>query len=110
MIDDAEKRDFIRMPMQCPITMRVGDNGPTDRAELRDLSAGGIRFLSPYAVEQGVRVAVRIAPKNPITPPLDAEVNVLRCEPLADRFEIAAAIASVEPVNNETMDDAMVAV
>lgn len=97
MMDYSEKRDFIRMPVQCPISVREAADQRPDQAELLDLSATGLRFISHKALNEGARLQVRVSPDNPITPPLEARISVLRCLALDDGFDIAAAIETIEP-------------
>lgn len=98
MMDFSEKRDFIRMPMQCPIWIRDMDGDRPETAEMRDLSATGIRFVSARALDTGARLQLTVQPTNPITPPLAAEISVLRCQEIDSGFDIAASIDVVEPV------------
>mgnify|MGYP001544677383 CR=1 FL=1 len=99
MIDYAEKRGYIRMPVQCPVTVRDrrGDRMPAE-TRLLDLSASGLRFFSPRSLEEGDRLQVTVSPENPITPPLEAEVAVVRCEEIDNGFDIAASIELIAPV------------
>ena len=99
MIDYAEKRGYIRMPVQCPLTVRDrrGDRMPAE-TRLMDLSASGIRFFSPQSLDEGDRLQITVSPKNPITPPLEAEVAVVRCQEIDNGFDIAASIELIAPV------------
>jgi hypothetical protein len=97
MLDYSEKRDFIRMPVQCPVSLRDIDRETTTVAELQDLSAGGVRFISEQPLEAGQRLRIRVQPEYPVTPPLQADISVLRCNPLAGNYSIAATIQTVEP-------------
>ncbi|MCB1791822.1 MAG: PilZ domain-containing protein [Gammaproteobacteria bacterium] len=97
MIDYSEKRDFMRMATDCPVTIRAFDATQAETAHLLDLSAGGVRFISPRALDQGERLQLMVRPLCEITPPLEAEVSVLRCDEIADGFDIAATIDLVAP-------------
>lgn len=98
MIDYSEKRDFIRMPMHCPVRLRSVPNDQGDEmAELLDLSASGLRFLSRKAHDAGQRLHVTVTPHHPVTPPLQAAVSVVRCEPIDNGFDIAVTIDLLEP-------------
>jgi hypothetical protein len=98
MIDYSEKRAFIRMPMQCPVSMREFSSQAGETAQLLDLSASGVRFISPRALHAGAHLQITVHPANPITPPLEAAVAVLRCEPIDGGFDIGASIVEIEPV------------
>lgn len=96
MRDFSEKRGFIRMSMQCPVSIRSRDDD-AETAQLQDLSASGVRFLSHRARDRGTRLQLSLTPLRPITPPLQAEVAVIRCDETADGFDIAASIELLAP-------------
>ena len=97
MIDYSEKRNYIRMPMQCPVSIRNLDAQDTDTAHLLDISASGVRFISQRALDEGARLQLMVRPECDITPPLEAEIAVIRCREVDDGFDIAAAIEVVAP-------------
>ena len=97
MIDYSEKRDFIRMPLHCAISLRDPVAQAADHAKLLDLSATGIRFISPRSLDQGARLQITLSPENPITPPFEAEIAVVRCDEIDNGFETAATIETVAP-------------
>ena len=97
MIDYSEKRDFIRMSVSCPIVLRDPSAELDDQAKLLDLSATGIRFISPRLLDQGAMLQVTLSPENPVTPPLEAEIAVIRCDEIEDGFETAATIETMAP-------------
>ncbi len=97
MMNSPEKRDFVRMPVHCPLALRNSADQSTEMAELLDLSATGCRFISQRALDQGARLQITVNPQNPITPPLEAEISVIRCAQIDNGFDIAATIELVEP-------------
>lgn len=97
MIDYSEKRDYIRMPMQCPVTIRDPGAVIADTAHLLDISASGVRFISQRALDEGARLELMVRPECEITPPLEAEISVIRCREIDEGFDIAAAIEVVAP-------------
>ncbi len=97
MIDFAEKRGFIRMPMRCPIRRKTADERHHDRAELWNLGASGADFVIRQAHETGEPLRAMVTPDDPITPPLEAEVSVVRCAEIDGGFGIAATIDLVGP-------------
>lgn len=97
MIDYSEKRDFIRMPVQCPVFVRDPASDIEETAELLDLSATGVRFVSRRALDTGARLELMVKPDHPITPPLEATISVIRCEEVDNGFDIAASIELVAP-------------
>ncbi|WP_078118124.1 PilZ domain-containing protein [Thiosocius teredinicola] len=97
MIDYSEKRNFIRMPMNCPISMLTTGKDEADYGQLLDLSASGMRFISPRELDRGDRLQIGVRPMRPITPPLEAEIEVVRCTERSDGFDIAASIVELQP-------------
>jgi hypothetical protein len=98
MLDYSEKRSFIRMPLNCPVRLqsRSGEASALE-AELLDLSAAGVRFVSERAHDAGERLQITLRPENPITPPLEAEVSVIRCAEVEQGYDVAATIEMVAP-------------
>lgn len=97
MTDYSEKRDHIRMPVHCPVSIRDARGEYDETAELLDLSASGVRFISAQAIDEGVRLQLTVRPQRDITPPLEAEVSVVRCNEIGNGFDIAASIDLVSP-------------
>jgi len=104
MIEYSEKRDFIRMPVHCPIAVREPDSQSEEIAELLDLSASGVRFVSRQSHDAGARLEMRVTPDHPITPPLEATISVIRCEEISNGFDIAASIEQVAPAHPVDID------
>ncbi len=97
MIDYSEKRDFIRMPVRCPILLHDPDTRTREEAELLDLSATGIRFVAQRPLDPDARLQITVSPKNPITPPFEAAIVVIRCHQTEQGHEVAATIATIAP-------------
>ena len=97
MIDYAEKRDFIRMPVRCPVHLQAAGADDQDLAELLDLSASGVHFVSRRAHEAGEQLRLTVTPGNLITPPLEADVSVVRCSEVENGYDVAATIDLVAP-------------
>lgn len=97
MIDYSEKRRFIRIPMHCPVAIREMHGARDEIGELIDLSANGVRFHSPRAHDAGARLQLHLTPEYPLTPPLEAELSVVRCHEIGDGFDIAASIDVIAP-------------
>ena len=97
MIDYSEKRGFIRMPLNCPVSIRDQQSTRDEIGELIDLSASGVRFHSRHAHDTGARLHLHLAPDYPATPPLEAELSVVRCHEVDNGFDIAASIDLISP-------------
>ena len=97
MIDYSEKRGFIRMPLNCPVSIRTRRGAREEIGELIDLSATGVRFRSQHAHEAGAYLHLQLTPEYPVTPPLEAELSVVRCHEVDNGFDIAASIDLIAP-------------
>ncbi len=96
MIDYSEKRDFLRMNMECPARFRVDGEAELQTAVVKDLSGGGLSLMSPTSVAAESRLAVEVMPGKSITPPLSAWVKVIRCDKADDEgYLLACAIERV---------------
>lgn len=97
MLDYREKRNYPRMAIDCPARFELvgGDAGG---AIVKNLSGGGVLMWVERALEPGAAVQIEIRPVNEITPPMIAEVQVLRCQPVADgegSFAVACQIRRI---------------
>ena len=98
MLDYAEKRDFPRMPMDCPARLRLLDTDQADNALVRNLRSNGLLLLYPRALEPGSRLNLEIIPGKSVTPPLAATARVLRSNQVGDgNFHIACQIERILP-------------
>lgn len=92
--DFDEKRDFIRMALDCKIQCKDLASGETFYGHAHDLSGKGLSFDVDREFAPGARLEVRIVPEKALVPPLYAEVEVVRVEPLmaGRNFNIGARI------------------
>lgn len=96
MHEYIEKRDFLRMGVDCPARFRIQGTDGVTNAVVKNLSASGLLILTQQEISPGTRLLVHIAPSNNITPPLAATVNVLRSEPAtAGGYEMACTIEKI---------------
>ena len=81
MLDYSEKRNYPRMEIECPATFHVigGEGGG---AIVKNLSGGGVLMWSDHDIEPDSHLMLEIKPVNDITPPMKAEVRVVRCAPV----------------------------
>jgi len=82
--DFDEKRDFIRMCLECPMTFSRAGEATLYDAAAKDLSGSGLGFITAEAVRLGELLEVRVAPRQAVVPPLAAEVEVVRVDAPAD--------------------------
>ncbi len=78
-----EKRDFIRMPVECEISLEDKASGKCFQANARNLSASGVLFSTDELLQPGDRLEMHIEAHQALLSVLDASIEVLRVE-LAD--------------------------
>lgn len=99
MLDYIEKRDYLRMEVDCAASILLQGLEPLS-AIVKDLSATGILMWVDSPIPSGSLGTVSILPGKNITPPLTAEVEVIRCEPLAADPSTYAAACSIREILN----------
>lgn len=90
----SEKRDFIRMRLEAPVTLHhAGGETP---ALCLDLSSTGMQLEAEVALGMGDRVRVHIPSEHSELAGLDAEAEVVRINDLGDgRQSLGLAILSM---------------
>ncbi len=94
MQEYREKRNYPRMTIDCPASFKVMD-GEGGGALVKNLSGGGLLICIDHAVATGSLLQIEVKPMNDLTPPMQAEVQVLRCTPVEDgdgSFAVACQI------------------
>lgn len=79
-----EKRDFIRMTVECDLTLRDEAGGRQYQGRCVNLSSTGAMVVLDAAPAMGQRLALHIAPRLALVPALDALVEVVRVLPADD--------------------------
>ncbi len=96
MNDFAEKRSFQRMAVNGPVRFRINGDQEVSTGRVVNLSGNGLLIAFDRELPVDVRMAVLITPSQTITPPLAAEVDVLRSDPNeTDGFHIACRILKI---------------
>jgi hypothetical protein len=92
-----EKRAFLRIPVECELTLETAQDGRRFTATGRNLSAGGVLFHTGELLQTGDRLEMHIDSRQPLFPDLDATIEVTRVEPLSDggRYAIGSAIRTI---------------
>lgn len=101
MLDYIEKRDYIRMTVDCAARINLDGIEPLS-ATVKDLSANGVLLVVDSKIPSGSIGSVSILPGKNITPPLSAEIEVIRCEPLKTqpgKFAAACTITEIQKTN-----------
>ena len=80
--DYSEKRDFIRMPVEC--TVRLLDGERQIQGKCLDLSSTGMQVVAATSLNAGDRLRVLIASQHLTLKGLDAETEVIRVATLED--------------------------
>jgi len=92
-----EKRDYLRMSVDCPASIELQGVEPIS-AIVKDLSATGVLLWIDSKIPSGSFGLISIHPGKNITPPLTAEIEIIRCEPLADDAKTFAAACSIKEI------------
>jgi hypothetical protein len=97
MLNYDEKRDYIRMDVDCDITYKLANSDEVKVGRCTTLSGAGVSFIAEQSFETGLAMEISIMPKNAITPPMTAFIEVVRNEKQSDgSYEIAAVIKSIK--------------
>ena len=92
MINYAEKRDFLRMPIDCELQFgRAGENSRL-QGNVINLSSKGILFTSQERFSEGTALDIVLTSSNSETPPMHARVVVSRVTDNNALYEIACEI------------------
>ena len=95
-MDYAEKRDFQRMAMDCSMEYQLSNDSKACEGKVVNLSAKGILFISSDEVQEGASINITLTPVNNITPPMSADILVIRCdEESENEYKIAAEIVQI---------------
>jgi len=100
MLVDDNRRNFQRINIDCPATVRSEAAGPHYDAVVKNLSGNGFLLWLAHELAEGEICEVTVAPTTPITPPMTARVRVVRCTPVPGhdgQFELACAIDEILP-------------
>ena len=96
MIEYAEKRDFLRMPIDCALSFSAADDSRRYQGKVLNLSSRGILFTSGRSFDIGSRLDIVLTPSNSITPPMQARVVVSRVDAREVLFDIACEIENIK--------------
>ncbi|MDH3355370.1 MAG: PilZ domain-containing protein [Chromatiales bacterium] len=95
--DFSEKRDFIRMGVECPATFEVEGESGTFSGIARDLSASGLKIMAEKELGIGAILNLKVLPEQAIIAPLQAIVEIVwRTGPIANQFEFGACIKEMK--------------
>lgn len=106
MQDFLEKRGFPRMITECSARYAVEGQPLNAEGLIKDLSGNGMMLWVKSPVKANEKLTVQITPLNPITPPLEALVQVTRCDNVDDedvsyQFALACSVEKFEDAKIE---------
>ena len=93
-----EKRDFIRIDIDCDIAFKTLDSNEEDSiGKVSNLSGRGMMFITDDELEKNSVLEINIKPKNILTPSLHANVKVVRVikQRHEEGYEIGAVIKEI---------------
>ncbi|VAW75769.1 hypothetical protein MNBD_GAMMA15-2477 [hydrothermal vent metagenome] len=93
-----EKRDYIRVPVQCEVALEAIDGSKHFVAEGRNLSGNGVLFFTDERLQPGDRLNLHIEATQVLMSVLDATIEVVRVESLAgeSRFAVGSSICAID--------------
>ena len=87
-----EKRDFLRMPIDCNLSYSVVGEQRDFQGKVINLSSMGVLFASKQRLEVGSLLTLVLTPSQGNTPPMHATVKVTRVVSNQVQYEIACII------------------
>ena len=87
-----EKRDFLRMPIDCNLSYSVVGEQREFQGKVINLSSRGVLFTSKQRLEVGSLLTLVLTPSRSNTPPMHATVKVTRVVSNRVQYEVACII------------------
>ena len=95
MLPNDDRRAFKRLPVNCSVVVREPGGAELGRGSGKNLSGGGILFITPQQVRVGTELEVSLVPSLDRMIPMTALIKVVRVEPESRDFAIAGSIQKV---------------
>lgn len=96
----AEKRDFIRMGVNCPATFTINDDAATYQGIADNLSATGLQVTTDKMVNEGVFMEINVQPEQAVVAPLKAHVEVVRTTPVdGGKYVLGLRVIEMHPLD-----------
>ncbi|MGZ5007655.1 MAG: PilZ domain-containing protein [Methylobacter sp.] len=97
MLEYDEKRNYIRMEIDCDITYRLAGSDQLHHGRCSSISGAGVSFIAEQPFDPGKAMEVNVIPKNTLTPSMTAFIEVIRSTRQDDgHYEIAGTIKSIK--------------
>lgn len=90
MISEENRRDHHRMAIGSPAEYRLASATTFTPCTVKNLSATGMLLITNEKIKDGAQLLVHITPDNPITPPLKADLEAIRCDVGAEGMQETA--------------------
>ncbi|WP_455383734.1 PilZ domain-containing protein [Acidihalobacter prosperus] len=92
-----EKRDFMRMMVDCEVHCRSADGASEYQGRVKNLSARGLLFTAERELAVGERLELLIQPQGGSAAPLEASAEVARVDVVEPGrlYEIGVAFSEV---------------
>lgn len=86
-----EKRDYIRMTVDCRIFYQ-DPAGKEHQGRAINLSGGGVLFMTDSPPAMGSELSLSVRPDTPVIQPLDVIAKVVRVDRIDGKFEVGVQI------------------
>jgi hypothetical protein len=97
MLGYDEKRNFIRMDIDCDITYKLADSDELHHGRCSSISGAGVSFIADRFFDPGKAMEINVIPKSTVTPSMTAFIEVIRSTQLEDgSYEVAGTIKSIK--------------
>ena len=97
MVASSEKRDFQRMVVDNPVEYQLPGEQQIHHGVAKNLSSKGMMFIARDPLAPGSQLRIKLTPASSITPPMQAQLQVLRCQPQDDGdYRVACKIISID--------------
>ncbi len=98
MRDYSEKRDYIRMTIDCKVSYKEIGSDEFKTGSSKNLSGKGLLFSTDREIKIGTLLDIDVTASNDVTPPLAAIVEVVRVEMMEPdtRYEIGCLIKEMK--------------
>ncbi len=97
MLGYDEKRNYIRMEIDCDVTYKLADSAELHHGRCSSISGAGVSFIADRAFDAGKAMEINVVPKNTVTPSMTAFIEIIRSTRQDDgSYEVAATIKSIK--------------
>jgi len=97
MVEYDEKRNYIRMEIDCEVTYRLAGSDELYQGRCSSISGAGVSFMADRSFDTGKAMEINVIPQNTLTPSMTAFIEVIRSTQQSDgSYEIAATIKSIK--------------